>query len=387
MADHTDTSRLQSVLSTFRPRALAQGITAETFDACLKSVKPQPDVLKKMDMQAEFTLSLHEYMDRVASSKRVTDGRNELRKRRDLFMRIETEYRVEAEPILAIWGIETNYGRQRGKIPTLAALATLAASGRRRAAFFESELIAALKLVQTGQITPKLMLGSWAGAMGHGQFLPSSVLAYAVDHDGDGRADIWHKDPEDGLASIANYLTKHGWRRGQNCVIRVIVPNGFDHSQTGLDQPAPVPLWQDRGVTMPDGTPPVDYGTASLIQPAGHKGPAFLAFNNFRTLLQYNNAIYYALAVSTLATRISGNKALRMTWPDERPLKRAEIKTLQSGLTSAGYDTGPADGLVGPDTIRAIRAYQIAHNMPADGYPSKDLLVHLGKNTLGSARG
>ncbi|HGG06120.1 MAG TPA: lytic murein transglycosylase, partial [Aliiroseovarius sp.] len=204
MADHNDTIRLQSFLSVFRPRALAQGITSGTFDRCLKGVKPLPDVLKRMDAQAEFTLSLRDYMDRVATSKRVTDGRTELRKRRPLFMRIEAEFGVEAEPVLAIWGVETNFGRQRGKVPTLAALATLAASGRRRAAFFESELLAALNLVQSGQVTPKLMLGSWAGAMGHGQFMPSSVLAYAVDHDGDGRADIWHKDPEDGLASIAN---------------------------------------------------------------------------------------------------------------------------------------------------------------------------------------
>ena len=387
MADHNDTIRLQSFLSVFRPRALAQGITSGTFDRCLKGVKPLPDVLKRMDAQAEFTLSLRDYMDRVATSKRVTDGRTELRKRRPLFMRIEAEFGVEAEPVLAIWGVETNFGRQRGKVRTLAALATLAASGRRRAAFFESELLAALNLVQSGQVTPKLMLGSWAGAMGHGQFMPSSVLAYAVDHDGDGRADIWHKDPEDGLASIANYLAKHGWRRGQNCVIRVTVPDGFDHSLTGLDQSAPANTWQDRGITMPDGTPPVDYGKASLIQPAGHKGPALLAFNNFRTLLRYNNAVFYALAVSTLASQISGSKALRIDWPNDRPLTRTEIKALQSGLSGAGYDAGSPDGLMGPDTLRAIRAYQIARNLPADGFPSKDLLVHLARNTLGSARG
>ncbi|HGG04138.1 MAG TPA: lytic murein transglycosylase, partial [Aliiroseovarius sp.] len=230
-------------------------------------------------------------------------------------------------------------------------------------------------------------LGSWAGAMGHGQFMPSSVLAYAVDHDGDGRADIWHKDPEDGLASIANYLAKHGWRRGQNCVIRVTVPDVFDHSLTGLDQSAPANTWQERGITMPDGTPPVDYGKASLIQPAGHKGPALLAFNNFRTLLRYNNAVFYALAVSTLASQISGSKALRIDWPNDRPLTRTEIKALQSGLSGAGYDAGSPDGLMGPDTLRAIRAYQIARNLPADGFPSKDLLVHLARNTLGSARG
>lgn len=376
MMGNREHSEFQVFLNTFRTRALAQQINRETLDACLHDLTPLPEVLERQSGQAEFALSLHDYMARLLTGARIRQGRAALNSRRAMFNRIAADTGVEAGIIAAIWGVESNFGHQRGTYPVIEALATLAWRGRRNG-FFEAELIAALKLVQDGHVAPANMRGSWAGAMGHGQFMPSSARDFAIDYDGDGRADIWHDDPVDGLASIGNYLARHGWQAGAPWGLEASLPKGFDLSKSGADQPRATAAWQALGITLADGRPPPDHGLATLLLPAGINGPAFLTYGNFRVLLRYNNAHAYALAIGSLSDLISGGKAPHIPWPVEHPLTQDELRALQVALSAAGFNPGSHDGLSGPDTTRALRAYQQAHNLPADGHPSKDLLIHL----------
>ena len=363
-------------LSGLERRALASSISQRTFSAAMQGVQPLPDVLAKQAGQAEFTLSLQNYMSRVVPPARIRNGRAALKRQRKLFLQLEAEFRVEAEVIAAIWGIETRYGKARGDFPVIAALTTLAWKGR-RAGFFESELIAALNIVQQQQADPGQMRGSWAGAMGHGQFMPSSYLRFAVDFDGDGKADIWGKDPTDGLASIANYLARHGWQRGAPWGCEVTLPKGFDFKHAGLEQTQSLEDWMAQGVALVDGGSPAEYGDASLLLPHGAGCPAFLTFANLQVLLRYNNAVPYALAVGVLADQLAGGKAPVAPWPIETPLNNVAISEMQASLSRAGFDAGKADGFMGPDTVRAIRGFQRAQGLAEDGHPDHTLLTEL----------
>lgn len=368
---------LERWVTGFRGRALAQGITARTFDAALGNVRFDADALRRDGAQAEFTRPIWEYLSFAVSETRVENGRAALARHRPTLERIARQYGVEAEVIVAIWGIESNFGANRGNTRILDAMATLAHDGR-RARFFEEQLVAALRIVQAGDVAPERMLGSWAGAMGHTQFMPTSYLAYAQDFTGNGRRDIWGDDPTDALASAANYLARFGWTRGQPWGVEVVVPRGFDYSLSGKATRLPVARWNALGLRLPDGRAVPDHGQASLLLPAGARGAAFIIFDNFRVISRYNNADAYVIAVGHLADRIAGAGPIRSAWPTgDRTLSSAERREMQERLTRRGFDTRGVDGIIGPNTISAIRRFQSSQGLIPDGYASYDLLRRL----------
>jgi len=290
---------------------------------------------------------------------------------------IERTYGVQGEVVLAIWGMESNYGGFRGDIPVVESLATLAYDGRRRS-FAEEQLIAALRILQAGDVAPTAMRGSWAGAMGHTQFIPTSYLSYAVDFTGDGRRDVWGDDPTDALASAANYLARAGWQAGRPWGVEVRLPQGFNFASADQSNRRPVTYWRGLGVTGIDGTALPDHGPAAIIAPAGARGPAFAVYQNFFVIKRYNNATSYAIGVGHLGDRIAGGGGFAQAWPrGERELSRTEKMELQERLTAYGYATGEVDGVIGPDTIQAIRAYQSSQGLTPDGFASAELLARL----------
>ena len=265
----------------------------------------------------------------------------------------------------------------RGSDATIRSLATLAFEGR-RAAFFEGELIAALKIRQAGDVTPDRMRGSWAGAMGHTQFMPSSFLSYAVDFTGDGRRDIWSDDPTDALASTAAYLKHFGWTRGQPWGVEVVLPRGFDFTLANREIRKSPAEWAQLGVRGADGTAVANYGPAAILLPAGGQGAAFMIFDNFAVLERYNTADAYVIGVGHLSDRILGGAPIRSAWPrDDRALTFAERQELQQRLTAKGFDTQKIDGRIGPLTVNAVRAYQMAEGLMPDGYASLRVLQRL----------
>lgn len=359
----------------FRPRALAAGISPATFDRAFRNASYLDDVISRDRAQAEFTRPIWQYLDGAVSDTRIENGRAALREHARLLAEIEARYGVEKEVVVAVWGLESSYGRLRGTTPVIDAMATLAYDGR-RASFFEQQLIGALRILQAGDTTPENMRGSWAGAMGHTQFIPTSYLAYAVDFRGDGRRDIWSDDPTDALASAANYLARHGWTRGQPWGAEVRLPSGFDTGLAGSRRG--VGEWRALGLRPAEGGRMPDTGQATLMFPAGARGPALLVFDNFRVIKRYNNADSYAIAIGHLADRLKGAGPFRAAWPrDDRPLSADERSELQRLLTARGFDTGGVDGRIGPNTLAAVRSYQIATGLTPDGYVSLDLLQRL----------
>lgn len=364
-------------VANFRSRALRAGITDRTFNAAFAGVQYLPDTIRRDRNQSEFVKPMSEYMATAASDLRVRGGRAMLRKHARLLARIEASYGIEPHVVVAFWGMESNYGKRRGDTPLISTLATLAFDGR-RGRFFEKQLIAALKILQRRDIAPSQMTGSWAGAMGHTQFIPSTFDAYAMDFTGDRRRDIWSDDPSDALASTAAYLKRFGWRKGQPWGVEVRLPRGFDYGRSNRSVKMSPAQWGQLGVRGTNGQVVPNYGIASLITPTGGRGPAFLVFRNFDVISRYNNAEAYMIGVGRLSDRLRGMDRLHTPWPaGERELFRAERRELQQRLTAAGYNTGGIDGKVGPATRRAIRAYQRAVGLPADGFASLSLLERL----------
>jgi membrane-bound lytic murein transglycosylase B len=307
----------------------------------------------------------------------VQNGKSALRDHRRILDQIEARYGVEKEVVVAIWGLESAYGSYRGSNDVIQSLATLAYEGR-RGRFFEEQLIAALKILQNGDTRPRNMTGSWAGAMGHTQFIPTSYLAYAVDFDGDGRRDIWADNPVDALASTAAYLQKSGWRKGQPWGVEVLVPDNFDFSLASRSVKRSPAAWARQGVVGIDGKQVPNYGQASLLLPAGAKGAAFMIFDNFKAIERYNAADAYVIGVGHLSDRIKGGPAIQSSWPDDdRALTFAERKEMQQRLTRAGFNTQGVDGRIGPKTIDAVRRFQSANGLIPDGYASLSLLRQL----------
>lgn len=359
-------------IGRFRGQALAEGINAEVFDRAFRNARYNSDVIQKDRNQVEFKSKIWDYMDNAASSERISMGQQGLRQHGRALKRIEQTYGVEKEIVAAVWGMESKYGTKRGDIPVIDALATLAFDGR-RGAFFQKQLIGALKILQSGDTSPENMKGSWAGAMGHTQFIPTSYLAYAVDFTGDGRRDIWSDDPTDALASTAAYLRKFGWRKGQPWGVEVQVPRGA--STKGKQMPS---AWAQRGIVGMDGRAVRDHGTATIFQPAGPSGPSFMLFNNFHVIKRYNNSDWYAMAIGHLGDRLAGRGAFVQQWPRGYvPLDFEERKEVQRLLQRKGYPLEKIDGIIGPNTKKMIMSYQQSVGMKADGNASKDLLKKL----------
>ena len=369
---------VQDWLAAFRPRALAAGISSATLDQALAGVRLREDVLEKERSQAEFSRTIWDYLDRAVSPERIAAGRAALQAQGALLQRIAAQYSVDPQIVVAIWGLESNYGALRGDVPTIAALATLAATNR-RGAYFESELLAALQIVQAGDVAAVQMTGSWAGAMGHTQFMPSNYLTLAVDFDGDGRRDIWAEDPADALASTAAYLARWGWQAGQPWGAEIVLPRGFDYLLAGESVQKSATEWQALGVCRASGGDLPEAGPSRVLLPAGALGAAFLIYPNFHVIEHYNRADAYVLAIGHLGDRLMGGGPILTPWPrDLRALTRDECVNLQNHLTQAGFDTGGADGRIGPRTQSALRAFQTASGLAPDGFASLAILRHLG---------
>lgn len=372
-----DTQGLQRWLAGFRIRAAAAGISDAVMDQALLGLSYDADVVRRDRNQSEFTKTIWDYLDTATSDARVENGKAALAKHGRVLQAIEDRYGVEKEIVAAIWGLESAYGTFRGSVPTIQSLATLAYDGR-RAAFFEGELLAALKILQSGDTTAARMQGSWAGAMGHTQFMPSSYLAYAVDFDGDGKRNIWEDDPTDALASTASYLAGFGWTKGALWGVEITLPQGFDYDQTSERVKKPVADWQAMGVRRVDGGDLPDHGTASVLLPGGARGAAFLIYSNFQVIERYNTADAYVIAVGHLADLLKGGPRIASDWPrDLRALTLDERLDLQTRLTRAGFDTKGVDGKMGPNTIAAVKAFQKASSLVPDGYPSLEILQKL----------
>ena len=363
-------------IAEVREEAAAQGIS-ERHLANLDRLTPEPEITRLASSQPEYVKPIWAYLDHLITPNRLTLGRENLNAYRPYLDKLEAQYGVPVGILVAIWGVETNYGSNKGSFHVLQALATLGYEGR-RAKFGRQQLLAALQILQSGDVTINNFYGSWAGAMGHTQFIPTSYLAYAVDFTGDGRRDIWSNDPTDALASAAAYLKRSGWTYGQPWGLEVRLPAGFNTGLAGRGTSRSTASWASLGVRDARGNTVPEHGPASIILPAGESGPAFMTFRNFTVITRYNNSEKYVIGVGHLSDRIVGGAPIKGNFPpDAQGMTLDDRKELQERLTRAGYDTGGADGVIGSKTVAAIRGYQGANGLPVDGQPSLDLLKRL----------
>ena len=373
VAQHTqnDTNSeksFQEWLANFRRDAASEGISSQALSA-LDNVRYIERIVELDRHQPEFVRPIWDYLDGAVSRTRIANGKARLAEHRQTALEMQQRYGVPAEIIVAIWGIESDYGRNFGNFSTLSAFATLAYDGR-RANFARTELLAALRIIDSGEITADEMIGSWAGAMGHTQFIPSSFESFAKDGDGDGRRDIWGSIP-DVMASTANYLAEAGWQAGEPWGVEVTLPAGFDFTQTDRRSSSE---WANQGIKAVQGNLP-HFDSARVIVPAGAQGPAFMVGPNFNAILRYNNATSYALAVATLSDAIMDRPGIQQSWPrDQVPLTRAQVRELQEALNARGYSVGAADGIMGPNTRHGLRAFQRAQGLVPDGFATQSLL-------------
>ncbi|PPR70996.1 MAG: Membrane-bound lytic murein transglycosylase B [Alphaproteobacteria bacterium MarineAlpha3_Bin4] len=363
-------------LKELKTEARARGIRPVILDSALAGVRPIKRVIELDRRQPEFTLVFWDYLSNSVNDQRVWRGRKLLAEHRPLLKRVARKYGVQPRFLVAFWGLESNFGDFTGKFSVIGALVTLAFDPR-RAKFFREQLLAALSLINDGHMAVGVK-GSWAGAMGNHQFIPTTYRDFAVDFDGDGRRDLWNSLP-DIFASAANYLSRSGWDDRYTWGREIRLPPGFNPEVSALDIRKPLSEWQQLGVRRFDGRdlPAVDLD-GSVILPAGFNGPAFLVYKNYRTVLVWNRSIFYAIAVGHLADRINGGGPLLAVRPDnEVTLSRADIIDMQRRLMRRGFDPGAADGTAGPMTRKAIKAFQKSVHLPADGFPSSGLLERL----------
>jgi lytic murein transglycosylase len=361
-----------SCVRELRREATAQGISTQTFDRAMTGVEPDRTVLDAMDNQPEFKLPIWDYMAVLVDEQRIAEGRARLAEWEKVLAAAEQKFGVDRHVIVAVWGVESDYGRITGGRPLVRSLATVSCFGGRQK-FFRGELIATLRILQSGDVSPEKLVGSWAGAFGQTQFMPSTFQRTAVDFDGDGRRDIVESVP-DALGSAANYLKRAGWEPGEAWGYEVRLPRDYK-GPAGRRDRRPLAEWQRLGVRRVNGEPLSGGGQAALFLPAGTEGPAFIVSRNFDAIYSYNAAESYALAIAHLADRLRGAGPFHTPWPTDDPgISRAERRELQERLNARGFDVGQVDGMMGPRTRAAIEAFQTAVGLPVDGRPGSRVL-------------
>jgi membrane-bound lytic murein transglycosylase B len=373
--------KVSACVESLWPGAKSAGVTRATFDRAFQGFTPDPEVIEAANFQPEYVKPVGEYIDRAVSEKRIQIGKQKLVEYQALLGALENRYGVDRTIIVAIWGVESNYGVQPGDKNVIRSLGTLICSGT-KSKFARPQLVSALKILQRGDINFEAMNGSWAGAMGHTQFIPTTYTAYAVDHDGDGKRDIWGNIP-DALASTASYLKVSNWRRGETWGYEIALPKGFNPKKVSESTLRSVGEWQNAGIVRVNGEAfPRLSDKASLFAPEGARGPAFLVLNNFRSILRYNVAKSYALAVGHLSDRLKGYGPFVHSWPtDETHLSLDQRMEFQQLLIGRGLLEGEPDGVIGPATLEAVRTYQRSKGLGVDGYPSLTLLKMLRSET------
>lgn len=354
--------KFQQCLAQIKPLALASGIQNDIYDQYTKNLTPDYSVLDKLNYQPEFSTPIWDYLSGLVDDERIALGRSQLNQHQQVLSQIQNRYGVPPEVVVAVWGVESNFGNIVGKYPLLQSLGTLSCEGRRQS-YFRGEFFAAIRILQSGDLTENQLIGSWAGAFGQTQFMPSTYERLAVDFDGDGRRDLV-SNTSDALASTANFLKKSGWQTGMPWGFEVKVPSGFIFNNEGRRNKKPLSEWLSKGVTRIDGSALVqgnitENTVAGLLMPAGSSGPKFLVFKNFDAIYSYNAAESYALAIAYLSDRLKGNGPIIALWPtDDAGTSRAERREIQTYLISKGYDIGEADGLIGDKTRQAISQEQ-----------------------------
>ncbi|MFB2779563.1 lytic murein transglycosylase [Shewanella mangrovisoli] len=364
-------------VANLQERARTEGLSEATIQDTVASLQFVPKVIELDQAQPEFSQTFNNYFTKRATDWRVNEGRRLLKKHRALLDKLAQEYGVPQQYILSFWGLETNYGSYKGKMSVLDSLATLACEPR-RSGYFTTELMQALKLKEKYGFDKSTMVGSWAGAMGHTQFMPSAYAKYALDGDGDGKADLWNST-EDALTSAANFLQHLGWQRNERWGREVILPRNFSYENLGAKQAQPLSQWAAQSVVQSNGLPlPAIDMKAALYLPSGHTGPAFLGYENFNVIMRWNRSEFYAITVGHLADRINGGEPLKVAPPEQPRLSREQIKQLQTKLNESGFDVGKPDGVLGRNSSAGIQAFQRSKNMIADGFPSPEVFSALG---------
>ncbi|MBV7314329.1 lytic murein transglycosylase [Shewanella sp. NIFS-20-20] len=363
----------------FRLQELArsEGLDEELIHQSLATSKFVPRVIELDRAQPEFSQTFGDYLNKRVTTKRIEQGRLLYKEHRALLDKLAQQYGIPPQYLLAFWGLETNFGSYKGKMPVLDSLATLACEPR-RSSYFTQELMQALRIQQKFGIDNRQMVGSWAGAMGHTQFMPSAYLHYAKDGNGDGNINLWNSS-DDALTSAAYFLQSLGWQRNQRWGREIKLPDNFDFQLLGAKQRQPLSQWASLGVTQADGTPlaKVDM-EAAIYLPAGHQGPAFIAYDNFEVIQKWNRSIFYAIAVGHLADRINGAGHLVTPAPEQARLSRAQLTQMQQQLAKLGYDVGKPDGVFGRKSKAALQAFQLKQGLVADGFPHQTSLDALG---------
>lgn len=376
-APPADLDAYRACLKQLRGDAIKSGVQAATYDAQTASLAPDMDVLGFLDAQPEFKTPIWDYMAGLVDEERIEDGRQALARHADVLARAQAEYGVDPATVVAVWGVESNFGKNLGGRPLLTSLSTLSCFGRRQS-YFRGEFFATLKIIQDEHMQPERLAGSWAGAFGQTQFMPSTYLRLAVDFDGDGRRDLVDSVP-DALGSTANFLRRAGWQTGQPWGFEVKLPAGMDLAGTGRRNKQPMSAWQARGIKRVDGGAlPAGDTPAALLAPAGAQGPVFLVLRNFDALYSYNAAESYALAIAHLSDRLRGDLPFARAWPTDDPgLSRAERRELQELLLARGFDIGKPDGVIGARTRQALQTVQGQLGLPADGRAGQKTLKAL----------
>ena len=366
-------AQFETCVAGIRAQAIEQGIPAATFDRVMRGVAPDPKIIELSEAQPEFVTPIWDYLATLVDDEKIAEGRALLKKHESVLRAAEARHGVDRHTILSVWGVESDYGKIGGRWSLPQSLSTLACTAPRRRDYFRGELMAALKIVARGDLAPEKLRGSWAGAFGHTQFMPSTYLRLAVDGDGDGRRDLVDSIP-DALFSTAHFLEKAGWQTGAVWGYEVRIPRNYS-GPSGRREKKPLDVWAKAGVTRIDGSALSGPGPAGLVLAAGAEGPAFLVFKNYDAAFAYNGATSYALAISLLADRLKGQPGLRTPWPTDDPgLSRAQRRELQVLLLKRGYDIGEADGAIGARTRAAIADLQRRNGLPEDGRPGQRIL-------------